>query len=155
MTFFAVVIRGLLRRPLRTGFTLAGISLGIAAVVALVGMARGFEKSWQVGLKARGTDIVVSNKSGSLTPKPFDASVRDRIANLPHIAATCDLLVEVTSIEDSDLMILSAREWGGFSWDNLKLISGRMPAQRNGSGGRLGSDGGRNSPQKSWRPDPD
>lgn len=127
MTFFAVVIRGLLRRPLRTGFTLAGISLGIAAVVALVGMARGFEKSWQVGLKARGTDIVVSNKSGSLTPKPFDASVRDRIANMPHIAATCDLLVEVTSIEDSDLMIISAREWGGFSWNNLELVSGRMP----------------------------
>ncbi len=127
MTFFTVVIRGLLRRPLRTGFTLAGISLGIAAVVALVGMARGFEKSWQVGLKARGTDIVVSNKSGSLTPKPFDASVRDRIANLPHIAATCNLLVEITSVEDSDLMILSAREWGGFSWNNLELVSGRMP----------------------------
>ena len=121
MTFFTVVIRSLLRRPMRTGFTLAGISIGIAAVVALVGMSRGFEKSWQVGLKARGTDIVVSNRSGSLTPKPFDASVRDRIKDLPHIAATCDLLVEVTSVEDSDMMILSAREWGGFSWDNLEL----------------------------------
>jgi putative ABC transport system permease protein len=127
MTFSTVVIRGLLRRPLRTGFTLAGISIGIAAVVALVGMARGFEKSWQVGLKARGTDIVVSSRSGSLTPKPFDASVRDQIKNLPHVAATCDILVEITSVEDSDLMILSGREWGGFSWDNLKLISGRMP----------------------------
>jgi putative ABC transport system permease protein len=127
MSFFTVVLRGLLRRPLRTGLTLAGISIGIAAVVALVGMSRGFEKGWQVGLKARGTDIVVSNKSGSLTPKPFDASVRDQIASLPRIAATCNLLVEVTSVEDSDLMILSAREWGGFSWNNLELVSGRMP----------------------------
>ena len=25
------------------------------------------------------------------------------------------------------MMIISAREWGGFSWQNLKLISGRMP----------------------------
>jgi putative ABC transport system permease protein len=127
MTFFTVVIRGLLRRPLRTGLTLAGICIGIAAVVALVGMSRGFEKGWQVGLKARGTDIVVSNKSGSLTPKPFDASVRDRIAHLPRIAATCELLVQVTSVEDSDLMIVSAREWGGFAWDNLEVVSGRMP----------------------------
>ncbi len=127
MTFFTVVVRGLLRRPVRTGLTLAGISIGIAAVVALVGMSRGFEKSWQVGLKARGTDIVISNMGGALTPKPFDASVRDRIANLPRVAATCNILVELTSIEDSDLMILSAREWGGFSWSNLKLISGRMP----------------------------
>ena len=53
--------------------------------------------------------------------------MRDRIAHLPRIAATCNLLVEVTSVEDSDLMILSAREWGGFSWDNLEVISGRMP----------------------------
>ncbi len=127
MTFFTVILRGLLRRPLRTGFTLAGISIGIAALVGLVGMARGFEKGWQVGLKARGTDIVVSNKGGSLTPKPFNAAVRDQIKAIPPIAATCDILVEITSVEDSDLMILSAREWGGFCWDNLQVISGRMP----------------------------
>ena len=127
MTFFTVVIRGLLRRPVRTVLTLAGISIGIAAVVALVGMSRGFQKGWEVGLKARGTDLVISNRGGSLTPKPFDAAVRDQIASLPRIAATCNLLVEVTSVEDSDLMILSAREWGGFSWNNLELISGRMP----------------------------
>jgi len=127
MTFFTVVIRGLWRRPLRTGLTLAGISIGIAAVVALVGMSRGFEKGWQAGLKARGTDIVVTSREGSLTPKPFDASVRDRIASLPRIAATCNILVEVTSVEDSDLMILSAREWGCFAWNNLELVSGRMP----------------------------
>ena len=24
-------------------------------------------------------------------------------------------------------MILSAREWGGFAWDNLEIVSGRMP----------------------------
>ena len=127
MTFFTVVVRGLLRRPVRTALTLAGISIGIAAVVALVGMSRGFQKSWETGLKARGTDLVVSNMGGALTPKPFDASVRDRIAKLPHVAATCEILVELTSVEASDLMILSAREWGGFSWSNLKVISGRMP----------------------------
>ncbi|MGI8890517.1 MAG: ABC transporter permease [Chthoniobacterales bacterium] len=127
MTFFTVVIRGLLRRPVRTCLTLAGISIGIAAVVALVGMSRGFQKGWEVGLKARGTDLVISSKGGSLTPKPFNASLRDQIAKIPGIAATCALLVEVTSVEDSDLMILSAREWGGFSWSNLKLTSGRMP----------------------------
>jgi putative ABC transport system permease protein len=90
-------------------------------------MSRGFEKGWQVGLKARGTDLVISSRSDSLTPKPFDVSLRDQIAKIPGIAATCNLLVEVTSVEDSDLMILSAREWGGFSWSNLKLLSGRMP----------------------------
>jgi putative ABC transport system permease protein len=94
-------------------------------------MSRGFEKGWQVGLKARGTDIVVSNKSGSLTPKPFDASVRDRIAQLPRVAATCNILVEITSVENSDLMILSSREWGCFAWNNLELVSGRFAKDAN------------------------
>src|SRR5467141_2558915 len=89
MTFFAIITRGLTRRPIRTGLTLLGIAIGIAAVVALVGISRGFNRSWTAGLKARGTDVVVSNMGGSLIPKPFSASVRDRIAHLSHVAATC------------------------------------------------------------------
>jgi putative ABC transport system permease protein len=127
MTFFTIVVRGLMRRPVRTGLTLVGISIGIAAVVALVGISRGFEKSWETGMKARGTDVVVSNMGNALTPTPFSASVRDRIAHLPHVADTCSLLVELMSVESSSMMLVSAREWGGFTWKNLKLISGRMP----------------------------
>lgn len=127
MTFFTIVVRGLLRRPVRTGLTLVGISIGIAAVVALVGISRGFQKSWATGMKVRGTDIVVSSMGSSLTPTPFSASVRDRIAHLPHVAATSTLLVELMSIESSSMMLVSAREWGGFAWNNLKVISGRMP----------------------------
>jgi putative ABC transport system permease protein len=127
MTFFTVIVRGLTRRPIRTGLTLLGIAIGIAAVVALVGVSRGFNRSWATGLKARGTDVVVSNMGSSLIPKPFSASVRDRIAHLSHVAATCEIFVDVTSVENAELMMVSAREWDGFAWKNLKLISGRMP----------------------------
>jgi putative ABC transport system permease protein len=127
MTFFTIVVRGLMRRPVRTGLTLVGISIGISAVVALVGISRGFEKSWATGMKARGTDVVVSNMGSALAPKPFSASVRDRIAQLPQVTAACSIFVDLTSIEDSSMVVVSAREWGGFSWQNLKLISGRMP----------------------------
>ena len=131
MTFFTIVVRGLLRRPVRTGLTLAGISIGIAAVVTLVGISSGFEQSWASGMKARGTDIVVSNMGSALAPKPFSAGVRDRIASLAGVAAICSIFVDLTSIEDSSMMVVSAREWGGFSWSNLKLISGRMPRDAN------------------------
>jgi len=127
MTFLAVVARGLLRRPVRTGLTLVGIAIGIAAVVALVGMSRGLVASWGAGMKSRGTDIVVHNMRGSITPKPFPAATRERIAHLPGVAATCNILVELMSVENAEMMIISAREWGGFSWQNLKPVSGRMP----------------------------
>ena len=131
MTFFDVITRGLTRRPVRTGLTLLGISVGIAAVVALIGLSRGLVTSWTAGLKERGTDIVVNNMRGSLTPKPFPASTRDRIAHLPGVAATCMILVDLMSIENAELMIVSGREWGCFAWDNLKLVSGRMPNDQN------------------------
>ncbi|MDB6007254.1 MAG: hypothetical protein JWR15_4241 [Prosthecobacter sp.] len=127
MTFFTIVVRGLLRRPVRTGLTLVGISIGIAAVVALVGISQGFVASWATGMKVRGTDVVVSNMGSALAPKPFSATVRDRIAQLPQVAAVCAIYADLTSVEDASMMIDSAREWGGFSWQNLKLTSGRMP----------------------------
>lgn len=127
MNFFTIVVRGLLRRPVRTGLTLVGISIGIAAVVALVGVSRGFEQSWVVGMKVRKTDIVVSNMSNALSPKPFSAEVSDRISKVPGVSAVSGLFADLTSVEDAAMMIVSAREWGGFSWENVKIISGRMP----------------------------
>ncbi|TDU81701.1 putative ABC transport system permease protein [Prosthecobacter fusiformis] len=131
MTFFSIVVRGLLRRPVRTALTLVGISLGIAAVVALVGLSEGFEKSWQTGLKVRGTDIVVSNMGGAMVPKPFSPTVRDRVAKIPQVAETCMLMVELMSVEEAEMIMVSAREWGGFTWDNLQIISGRLPKDAN------------------------
>jgi putative ABC transport system permease protein len=63
----------------------------------------------------------------ALTPKPFSAGVVERITPLPHVAETCGLLVDLVSVEKSDMMIVSARQWGGFSWKNLKVVSGRLP----------------------------
>ena len=95
MTFFDVITRSLKRRPIRTSLTLLGISVGIAAVVALIGLSRGLVTSWTSGMKSRGTEIVVHNMRGSLTPKPFPASSRDRIAHLPGVAATCMIFVDL------------------------------------------------------------
>ncbi|MDX2080078.1 MAG: ABC transporter permease [Terrimicrobiaceae bacterium] len=128
MRFLTVILRGLLRRPVRTGLTLAGIAVGIAAVVALVGSSRGFEQSWERSLDARGTDIVMSNLGSALTPKPFNEEVRNRIADLDAISETSMILVEVMSLEGSPMMMVSAREWGAFSWSNLRVVEGRLPS---------------------------
>ena len=80
MTFLTIVVRGLSRRPVRTGLTLVGISIGIAAVVALVGLASGYEKSIGKQLDVIGIDVVVSNMTGGFLPKVFDASLQEKIA---------------------------------------------------------------------------
>lgn len=127
MTFFTIVLRSLTRRPVRTCLTLVGISIGIAAVVTLVGMAWGYEKGISKQLDTVGIDVVVSNMSGGLMPKVFDETLQGEVAKLPRVAETTTVLMQMLSVEDAPIMMVSGREWGGFTWDKLKLIDGRMP----------------------------
>ena len=127
MSFFTIVIRGLIRRPVRTGLTLLGISIGIAAVVALVGMAWGYEKSIGRQLDVIGIDMLVSNMSGGLLPKVFDESLQTRVAGLPNVKETTAVLMLMLSVEDAPMIMVSGREWGGFTWDKLRVLEGRMP----------------------------
>ncbi|KAB2641687.1 MAG: ABC transporter permease [Verrucomicrobia bacterium] len=127
MTFFTIVLRSLTRRPVRTGLTLVGISIGIAAVVTLVGMAWGYEKGVANQLDAVGTDVVVSNMSGGLMPKVFNESLKAKVATLPRVVDATSILMQMLSVEDAPIMMISGREWGGFAWQKMSLLEGRMP----------------------------
>ena len=127
MNFVEVIFRGLWRRPVRTGLTVLGIAIGIAAVVALVGMASGYEKSVVNQLDTVGIDVVVSNMDGGLMPKAFDEAVRDDIAALPGVAEANATLMQMLSVEDAPMMVVYGREWDSFTWDQLEVIDGRLP----------------------------
>lgn len=128
MNFLQVIFRGLWRRPVRTGLTVLGISIGIAAVVALVGMASGYEKSVVDQLDTIGIDVVVSNMQGGIMPKAFDESVRERIAAMPGVAEANATLMQMLSVEDAPMMVVYGRQWGSFTWDGFKVLEGRLPA---------------------------
>ena len=133
MNCLQVIFRGLWRRPVRTGLTVLGIAIGIAAVVALVGMASGYEKSVVDQLDTIGIDIVVSNMQGGIMPKAFEESVRDGIASMPGVAEANMTLMQMLSVEDAPMMVVYGREWDSFTWDQLQVIEGRLPrdAQEN------------------------
>ncbi len=127
MNFFTIVIRGLLRRPVRTFLTLFGISIGIAAVVALVGMANGYQKSVVTQLEVIGVDVIVSNMEGGITPKPFEEGLKGQIDALPNTEEVTTVLMQMLSVETAQFIMVSGREWGGFTWDKLEVVEGRMP----------------------------
>lgn len=126
MTFLDFTLKNLLRRPIRTILTVMGIGVGIGAVVALLGLARGLSQSWNDAYKARGTDIVVRKGSG-LQAQPFDDKLVESVRKTPGVDVATNLLVETLSIEEVPLMIISGREWGSYLWDSLKVVQGRLP----------------------------
>lgn len=127
MSFIHVIFRGLWRRPVRTGLTVLGIAVGIGAVVALVGMASGYEKSVVKQLEVVGIDIIVSNMQGGIMPKAFDESVASRIAAIPGVAEANCTLMQMLGVEDAPMMVVSGRDWGGFTWSQLGVVEGRLP----------------------------
>ncbi len=127
MTLLEFTLKNLSRRPVRTILTVLGIGVGIAAVVALMGLARGMGQSWNDAYKARGTDLVVRNAGGGIMAQPFDEKSIVEVRKAPGVAAAANLLTEVLSVEQVPLMIVSGREWGSYLWDSVTITDGRMP----------------------------
>src|SRR4051812_31515209 len=129
MTLATVVLKNLIRRPARSLLTAAGISIGIAAVVSLVGLSWGFENSWRRLYAVRGTDLVVI-KAGSLSPVPalFNQDDVKVLQGFPGVAQTSVMLSDLTGIEDAPVVLLSGWERNTFIWDHLRVVSGRWPS---------------------------
>jgi len=130
MNVFELAIGNLLQRPARTGLTVFAISLGIAAVVALTGIAWGFEASWQHANDARGTDLIVTRiASENAMPSPFLASgVEPALRGYPHVQQVVGLLSEMLSVgESSPPVFVFGWAHGTYLWNHLKLLDGRWP----------------------------
>ena len=128
LSLLVIAMRNLRRRPLRTAFTAAGVSIGIGAIICIGGMSSGIETTWARGFKARGTDVVVNGRGGGMEPPMFDASWKNEVAGLDGVEDVVGVLWQLLSIEDASMVVVSGREWGGSGWANLKIVHGRMPA---------------------------
>ena len=129
MTFLVIVMKNLWRRPVRTLLTVTGIAIGIAAVVALTGMAGNFQRNWEEAYEARGTDLIVTKTtSGSPLPTGFSEDLIEEVAELPHVEEVAGLLTDLLSVEDAPLVLVTSWSWDSFLWRHLKLVKGRWPA---------------------------
>ncbi len=130
MRFLAFIWRNLLRRPVRSLLTIVGLSVAVAAVVALVGISDGFSRQFQELYEHRGIDIVVQRVGSSAElnnslPEDFG----EQIQRLPHVKEVMAGLMDVVSFPDYDLMAVIINGWppGSPLFKDRDLISGRFP----------------------------
>ncbi len=128
MTLFQLTLKNLARRRMRTTLTILGIGLGIGAVVALLGMAWGLSNSWKDAYKARKTDLVLRRAGSGIMAQPFEEKILTTVRQSSGVEGAAGLLTEVVSVEDVPMLVLSGREWGSYLWENLEIISGRLPS---------------------------
>jgi putative ABC transport system permease protein len=133
MVFPEFVLKNVLRRKTRTLLTTFGVAVAIAAVVALLSVTRGYERSRKAALSMRGVDMVVfragvANRMTSV----LNEDIAKQIADIPGVDAIADQLegeakiANTEGIELDGLVPLKGWPTGSFAFNTLKVTSGHQ-----------------------------
>ena len=104
MRFTDLILKNLLRRPMRSTLTLVALATAIASVVALLGITRGFTRSFADIYAAHSIDIVVSRQgSADRLSSSIDEQYVAKIEALQTVERAAAVLLETLSFEDEGI----------------------------------------------------
>src|SRR5207237_1140348 len=124
MQFFNFIAKNVLRRKVRSALTGVGVAVAIAAVVALLGVSRGFEESSRAMLKDRGVDIVVVRAGlGQEATARIDELLGPRIAQLPEVTMVAPVLIDRVKFKETSIPVpVTGYPTGSFAVKLLKIL---------------------------------
>lgn len=125
MTWLGLVRKNLLRRPVRTLFTAAGVALGVGLIVALLSIAAGTEKTAGDLIHVGRADFgLFQSGVADATKSLLPVSLESRIRRDPGVAKTALVFLDVTTVngEESELVLGLAPD--EFAAKRLTLIEG-------------------------------
>ncbi len=129
MHFFSLLLKNLLRRPLRSILTMAGLAVAVATMVALVGVATGFERSFLQYYTQRGVDFVVQRSGPGTEPlnDGLPQQLGEQIAKVPGVKQVDARLVDIISFEKYNIIGVLINGWLVDSplFDRLTVREGR------------------------------
>lgn len=128
MRLGTLVVRNITRRPGRSLLTAGGMAVAVAAVVALVGVAKSFEQSLLAFFEQRGVDLVVARAGGLQSLRSsLDEGLGREVLRLEGVKAVSMGLVEVAAFEEYGLygVLIRGVEADSFILDDLRLTAGR------------------------------
>ncbi|PAY17353.1 ABC transporter substrate-binding protein [Rhodopirellula sp. SM50] len=147
MRFSALILKNLTRRPLRAALTLIALTMAVASVVALRGIAKGFTESFADIYESHSIDIVVSRQG---TADRLSSSVSEeaagQIERLDGVARAAGVLLDTLSLEDQQIfgvptMGIAADSWlrEDFRWREQRSGVTADSAEAGGSAETAGS----------------
>jgi putative ABC transport system permease protein len=141
MRFYQFILKNVLQRKARSALTMVGVAVAVMAVVALVGIADGFESSFRELYERRGVDlIVVRAGSSEHLSSSIPEQVGEQLRRLPGVRAVSPGLMDVVSFPEANLASVPVQGWApdSFLFDSLKMLDGRRVDTGDDKGVMLG-----------------
>lgn len=133
MRFITIVWRNLTRRRARTALTVAGMSVAVGAVVALVGVAKSFEASLLSVYRSHGVDVIVTQAGrADRTNSSIDESLGEKLGAIEGVRDVAPSLMDAVSFESLNLYSVVVQGWpaDSFMFDELRYSpQSRRPAE--------------------------
>lgn len=117
--------RSLFRRKTRTLLTMVGIGVGVATVVALVGISNGFVDGFTEVATGSGTDLVAVEASISdAYYSAIDERVGKRVAGLSGVKSVSGFVIGFAMTEENPLMFVFGYHPAEYAIRHFKIVEG-------------------------------
>jgi len=117
--------RSLFRRKTRTLLTMVGIGIGVATVVALVGLTDGFIDDFTALATGSGTDLMaVEANISDMAYSAIDEKVGKRIAGLSGVKSVSGTVFSVAMSEETPFMIVFGYHPAEYAIRHFKIVEG-------------------------------
>ena len=127
MRFLSFIAKNVLRRKVRSVLTGIGVAVAIAAVVALLGVSRGFEESTRQMIAGHGVDLVVIREGAGIEGTVrLDEGIAGLIAQIPEVDKVAPVLTDRLRLEHKSSMLVPITGYpaGSFPLEQLVIQPG-------------------------------
>jgi ABC-type antimicrobial peptide transport system permease subunit len=133
-----VILRGLLRRRTRTLLTVAGVAIGVAAIVALGGLAEGLSAGYGALGGGSGADLLVAQADAvDIVFSAVDEEVGAALDGMAGVEQVTGMVYTFAATEGMPYFIVFGYDPQGFAIEHFRIVEGE------GLSGRDAQRGGR------------
>lgn len=120
--------RNLTAQRMRSVLTILGIAVAVGAFIALTGLTRGIQHSFESGLGDVGADFVVSQSNTySFVSSSVSGEFGQSLEAVPGVAQASGVILTVAELDETANIFVTGWPDDSFLWSSLRLHSGTLP----------------------------
>lgn len=120
-----MILKNILRRKTRTALTILGISVGVAAVVALGAIAEGFTAQITAMLTKGGADLtIVQDKVADMSLSVMDEEIGEKVQAMPGVSHVSGMLFSVVPAPGTPYFMVFGYDPNEYAIRNFKIVKG-------------------------------